>query len=139
MDGLARFHEAQDIAYETALAELEDGHKQSHWMWYIFPQLRSLGRSATAKHFGLENLAEAQAYAADPKLGTRLEACARAMLSHEHGDAEAVLGPVDAVKLRSSATLFRAAADPELAALMQDILDRFYDGEPCPRTQAEIG
>ncbi len=130
--GLDRFIEAQDGVFETALGELEAGRKQSHWMWFIFPQLAALGRSATAKFYGIKDVAEAEAYLAHPVLGGRLEAAARAVLGHSGQPAEAILGPVDALKLRSSATLFRAAGG---GAVFQAILDAFYDGKVCAATQ----
>ncbi|WP_347312993.1 DUF1810 domain-containing protein [Defluviimonas sp. SAOS-178_SWC] len=134
MDDLARFRAAQEGVYETALRELQAGRKTSHWMWFIFPQLRGLGRSATAVRYGIADLDEARAYLADPVLGPRLITCAGALLGQENASAETILGPVDALKLRSSATLFRAAGDQRTSRLMQAVLDRFHDGRPCPLT-----
>jgi uncharacterized protein (DUF1810 family) len=107
---LQRFVIAQHRVYGQVLAELAAGHKRSHWMWFIFPQLRGLGRSETARHYGIVSLAEAQAYLAHPLLGARLRACV-ALLGRWAGQrsAEAMLGPVDALKLRSCLTLFDAA------------------------------
>ncbi len=139
MDDLARFRAAQDGVYDGALRELRAGRKTGHWMWFIFPQLRGLGRSATATRFGIADLAEARAYLRDPVLGPRLAACAGALLGHGTATAEDILGPVDALKLRSSATLFRAAGDPRTARLMQALLDRFHGGQPCPLTLAALG
>ena len=136
MPDLTRFHDAQDGVIDTALAELRAGRKTSHWMWYVFPQLKSLGRSGTARFYGIEDLAEARAYLADPVLSARLTDAARAMLAHAGTRPETVLGPVDALKLRSSATLFDlAGGGPEF----RDILDRFYGGIPCPLTLAAVG
>ena len=136
MADLSRFHAAQEGVIDTALAELRAGRKTSHWMWFIFPQLKGLGRSATARHYGIEGLAEARAYLADPVLSARLTAAAEAMLAHPEDSAEAILGPVDALKLRSSATLFReAGGGPEFRAL----LDIFYGGVPCARTLELLG
>jgi len=136
MTDLDRFHTAQATAFERALAELQAGRKTSHWMWFIFPQLGSLGRSATAKRYGIEDIAEARAYLDDPILGDRLTRAARAVLSHPEKSVQAILGPIDALKLRSSATLFRdAGGGPEFQA----ILDTFYDGSPCPLTVAALG
>ena len=119
---LDRFCEAQaDGVYEQALAELRDGHKQSHWMWFIFPQHRELGRSSTAKFFGLAGVEEARAYAAHPRLGKRLRDCARAVLPHlATTRPEAILGPVDALKLRSSMEIFAEAVpdDPLFQAVL---------------------
>lgn len=135
-DPLSRFVDAQSHSYETALAELKSGRKRSHWMWFIFPQLAGLGRSATARFYGIADLDEARAYLAHPVLGPRLVECARAVLAHEGQSAEAILGCVDALKLRSSATLFReAGGEPEF----QQVLDRFYGGKPCPITLEALG
>ncbi len=136
MDDLTRFRAAQETTYDTALRELRAGRKTSHWMWFIFPQLRGLGRSATARLYGIADRNEARAYLADPILGLRLIACANALLSHPDGSAEDILGPIDAMKLRSSATLFREVAGPDTARLMQALLDRFHLGRPCPLTLA---
>ena len=106
---LQRFVDAQgDGVFETALAELEAGRKRSHWMWFIFPQHRDLGRSPAAKFYGLSGTAEARAYAAHPVLGRRLRAVAGVALSHLKAgtSAEAILGPIDAMKLRSSMKIF---------------------------------
>jgi len=132
---LQRFHAAQEDTYAGALAELQAGQKRGHWMWFIFPQLASLGRSGTAKFYGIANLAEARAYLADPVLGQRLIACAEAMLTHQGRSAEAILGPVDAMKLRSSATLFALAGD---APVFGQVLQAFYAGSPCPLTEAAL-
>lgn len=131
MTDLSRFHKAQADTYEAALAELTAGAKVTHWMWFVFPQLRGLGRSATAQYYGLAGLAEARAYLADPVLGPRLRACAQALLAHQGAAAEAILGPVDAMKLRSSATLFEAAGGGEAFAAL---LDGFFGGRRCTRT-----
>ena len=112
---LERFVEAQANGfYEQALAELREGKKRSHWIWFIFPQHRDLGRSATAKYYGLSGIKEARAYAAHPMLGARLRECAAALAEHL-GDkgAEAILGPIDAMKLRSSMDIFAEAVPDE--------------------------
>jgi uncharacterized protein (DUF1810 family) len=104
------------------LAELETGRKTSHWMWFIFPQHRDLGRSATAKFFGLSGVDEARAYLAHPLLGDRLRACCRAILPHLRTHrAEAILGPIDALKLRSSMEIFGKAAPDE--PLFREVLE----------------
>lgn len=133
----ARFRDAQALVWTRVRAELAAGQKESHWMWFIFPQLASLGRSATAKHFGLGGPGDAAAYLADPVLGPRLVEAAHLMLRHAGTPAEAVLGSIDAAKLRSSMTLFSRVpgADPVFA----EVLAAFHDGHPCPRTLAEIG
>lgn len=128
---LERFVDAQRGTYDAALAELRAGHKRSHWMWFVFPQLRGLGRSETARYFGIEGLEEAQAYLRHPVLGFRLRAACEAVIGAK-GSAEEVLGPIDARKLRSSATLFARVApdDPIFAA----VLERFFAGAPDPAT-----
>ena len=121
-----RFIEAQTPVWDSVLAELRAGRKATHWMWFVFPQLTDLGRSATAKRFGLADAAEARAYAADPVLGARLRDALAAATASGETDPAALFGPVDAMKFRSSLTLFaEAAADPApyLAAL-----DRFFGG-----------
>ena len=137
MPDLERFVAAQEESYPTALAELRRGRKESHWMWWIFPQLASLGRSGTAKAYGLADLEEARAYLGHPVLGPRLIEAARAMLDHEGQPPDAILGGIDALKLRSCATLFAAVpgAPPEFRAL----LDAFHGGEPDPLTEAALG
>ena len=130
---LERFLRAQDDhgTYDRALAELRAGRKTSHWIWYIFPQLAALGRSGTAKHYGIRDLAEARAYLADPVLAANLRDAAEAMLENAGAPPEAVLGLVDAMKLRSCATLFRAAGGGEI---FDRLLAEFYDGEADPET-----
>ena len=113
---LQRFVDAQaDGVFEQALAELRNGAKRSHWMWFIFPQHVDLGRSPTAKHYGLSGLAEARAYAEHPLLGPRLEACCQAILPHLLAGkrADDMLGAIDALKLKSSMEMFAAAAPGE--------------------------
>jgi uncharacterized protein (DUF1810 family) len=112
---LDRFVAAQaNGVYEQALSELADGHKRTHWMWFIFPQHRDLGRSATAKYYGLSGVEEAAAYAAHPLLGQRLRICCSAILPHlATAPPRAILGTVDALKLRSSMTIFAEAAPDE--------------------------
>lgn len=112
---LDRFVAAQaGGVYEQALAELEAGRKRSHWMWFIFPQHRSLGRSPTAKFYGLSGVEEARAYAGHPTLGARLRACCRAILPHlATNRPEDIFGPVDALKLRSSMEIFADAVPGE--------------------------
>ncbi len=133
MSGLERFVEAQAGVYETALAELIAGEKRGHWMWFVFPQLAGLGLSAMAQHYAIGSLAEARDYLAHPLLGARLRECTAAMLGHPDRSAEAVLGSVDALKFRSSMTLFDAA-EPDGA--FARALDAFYDGERDLRTLA---
>ena len=128
------FVAAQDDGgtYDRALTELRAGRKRTHWTWFLFPQVAGLGRSPTAVRYALADLAEARAYLAHPVLGPRLRACAQALLDLPTRDARAVLGPVDAQKLRSSMTLFEAAdpADPVPAT----VLDEWFGGERDPAT-----
>lgn len=107
--------------FEQALAELHAGRKSSHWMWFIFPQHRELGRSTTARYYGLSGVDEARAYLDHPPLGDRLRACCQAILPHlRRQPAEAILGPIDALKLRSSMEIFGEAAPEE--PLFQEVL-----------------
>ena len=135
-DNLQRFTDAQDGVYETALSELRSGAKQSHWMWFVFPQLRGLGLSPTAQYYGIASLDEAQAYLAHPILGPRLRECVEAILPWaEHRSAEQVLGPIDAMKLRSRLTLFDQV---EPVSLFTAGLARFFGGERDERTLAML-
>jgi len=131
---LKRFVDAQKDVYATALAELRAGSKQSHWMWFIFPQLRGLGRSPTAEFYGISSLAEAQAYLEHPSLGPRLRECVDASL-HWAGrrSAEQLMGGIDALKLRSSLTLFDQA---EPNARFDEGLRAFFGGKSDDRTLA---
>jgi uncharacterized protein (DUF1810 family) len=127
--GLDRFVDAQDAGgtFDQALAELRAGRKTSHWMWFVFPQVAGLGRSPTAQHFAISGLDEAAAYLAHPVLGPRLVESAQALLDQPARDPVAVLGPIDAQKLRSSMTLFaRAAPDEEVFGR---VLDDFFAGD----------
>lgn len=134
-DPLQRFLDAQDRGgtYERALAELRAGRKTSHWMWFVFPQRAGLGQSEMSRRYAITSPAEARAYVEHPVLGQRLVACAEALLAHEDRSAREVLGEIDAVKLRSSMTLFAAVA-PEQPAFEQ-VLDRYFDGEPDESTR----
>jgi len=123
---LQRFVDAQsDGVYEQAFAELHGGRKRSHWMWFIFPQHVDLGRSPTAKHFGLTGVDEARAYLDHPVLGPRLAQCCEAIRPYlqEGRSAEAILGPVDALKLKSSMEIFAAAGSPLCASEVLELLD----------------
>lgn len=137
MDDLSRFVEAQDAhgTYDQALAELRRGRKTSHWMWFVLPQVRGLGHSGMAVRYGVVDLAEARAYLADPVLGPRLHECCAALLAlPTTATAESVMGGIDAVKLRSSMTLFHRA-DPQDPAFT-DVLDRYFDGATDDATDA---
>lgn len=136
---LSRFQEAQDEhgTYERALAELRAGHKVSHWMWFVFPQISGLGQSAMSQRYAIASLAEAQSYLRDPILGPRLIECRSALLGLVGLSAEEILGVTDAAKLRSSITLF-ARADPG-NALFAQVLERYFDGVLDPATLARLG
>ena len=135
-DGLERFVRAQDQggAYRTALAELRRGRKVSHWMWFVFPQLAGLGRSSTARYYALASLAEARTYLAHPVLGVRLLEVSGVVADLAGVTAEDVFGSVDAVKLRSSMTLFARAAPGE--PVFGAVLDRYFAGVPDVATLA---
>jgi uncharacterized protein (DUF1810 family) len=132
---LQRFVDAQDSGgtYDAALRELRAGRKTSHWMWFVLPQVAGLGRSETASYYALSGLEHARAYVAHPVLGPRLRECAQALLALEQSDPAAVLGPVDAQKLRSSMTLFALAAPDE--PVFGQVLDRCFGGERDPLTE----
>ncbi len=134
-----RFLDAQDEGgtFDRAVTELAAGAKRSHWMWFVFPQLRGLGSSPTADHFGLDGVDEAATYLAHPVLGARLRQATDAVLGNGRDDAVALLGAVDAMKLRSSMTLF-ARATPHENRFLQ-VLDRFFDGVPDPLTLDRLG
>ena len=123
---LERFIQAQACNYEDALREIRSGRKQSCWMWYVFPQIRGLGRSATAKTYELESLGEAKAYIAHPILGARLQEICEAALETESDNARMVFGSPDDMKLRSSMTLFEQA-DPK-NPIYGKVLDKFFHG-----------
>ena len=129
---LERFVAAQDRDYDTALSELRRGRKQSHWMWYIFPQVAGLGHSSTAQHYALKDIGEATAYVQHPVLGPRLVQLCHVLLSLPTSDAHQVFGSPDDMKLRSSMTLF--AAVPGSDQVFEQVLDKFYGGEPDKKT-----
>ena len=142
MADLTRFVTAQADGgtYGTALAELRAGRKDSHWMWFVFPQLAGLGRSSTSQHYAVADLAEARDYLDHPVLGPRLVECAETLTALPGTDPAAVLGGIDAMKLRSSMTLFAAAAtDPEQADTFRAVLDQYFDGEDDPQTLRLLG
>jgi uncharacterized protein (DUF1810 family) len=133
-DDLQRFVDAQDAVYDDVLDELRDGRKASHWMWFVFPQLRGLGHSAMATRYGIASLAEARGYLRHAVLGPRLRECTRRVLAIEGRSAHAIFGSPDDLKLRSCMTLFRAADPAE--PLFDAVLRRYYGGEADPRTLA---
>src|SRR3712207_6293224 len=124
--GLDRFVRAQDLVMGEVRRELADGRKRSHWMWFVFPQLRGLGRSATAQHYGISSLAEARAYLAHPVLGPRLVECTELVNKVEGRSVHEIFGSPDDLKFHSSMTLF-ASADPEALAF-RDALGKHFGG-----------
>jgi len=135
MADLDRFVIAQRGTYDRAFAEVRAGRKSSHWMWFVFPQLAGLGRSETSRAYAIADLAEARAYLEHPVLGPRLREITGALLAlPKTATAEAVFGSIDAVKLRSSMTLFARAAPEE--PVFRAVLERFFDGSPDPLTDA---
>ncbi|MET1005098.1 MAG: DUF1810 domain-containing protein [Propionibacteriaceae bacterium] len=133
---LARFVEAQDAGgtYSQALAELHRGRKVSHWMWFVFPQLAGLGRSATARHYAISSLDEAREYLAHGVLGTRLREASEAVAGLQGLSAERVFGSIDAMKLHSSMTLFALAADDPDEVIFRRVLDQYFAGRTDPET-----
>ena len=118
--------------HEAAIRELRAGRKTGHWIWYEFPQVAALGRSPMSVRYAISGIDEARAYLAHPVLGPRLVECCEALLVHRDGDAADLLGPVDAVKVRSSMTLFHRA--DATAPAFRRVLDAFYSGATDPRT-----
>jgi uncharacterized protein (DUF1810 family) len=129
---LERFVHAQRGSHDQALAELRGGRKETHWMWFVLPQLRGLGSSGIARRYGIASVAEARAYLAHPVLGPRLLECVAAMNALPGSDAERVLGSIDAVKFRSCLTLFAVAVPEEPA--FRGALDKYFGGRDDPRT-----
>jgi uncharacterized protein (DUF1810 family) len=138
---LDRFVTAQDRdgTYAAALAELRAGHKRGHWMWFVFPQIAGLGRSGMAERFAIADLEAARAYVGHPVLGPRLRECAEALTALPDTDPVHVLGHVDAMKLRSSMTLFaHAATDPDARRSFKSVLEQYYAGEEDPATTTRL-
>jgi uncharacterized protein (DUF1810 family) len=135
---LQRFVAAQDASgtYDRATAELRRGRKTGHWMWFIFPQIAGLGYSPASRTYAITSLAEARAYLAHPVLGARLVECARILTRVSGRTAEQILGEVDALKLRSSVTLFMHAAPGE--PVFRQVLDEYFDGVPDSATEQRI-
>ena len=124
---LERFIEAQAPIYAQALAELRAGQKQSHWMWFIFPQIAGLGQSAMSRAYAIQSLDEARAYLAHPVLGARLRECCQAVMNLRSQSAEDIFGAVDAMKFRSCLTLFTEADHNEV--LFFNLLEKYFDGD----------
>jgi uncharacterized protein (DUF1810 family) len=132
---LIRFLDAQDQIYQEVVDELARGRKQTHWMWFIFPQLAGLGRSGMAQHYAIRDLDQAKRYLADSVLGQRLRQAVRLLIDQTRKSALEILGSPDDLKLRSCLTLFREAASADSdRALFGKALDQFYRGEPDGRT-----
>ncbi len=136
MFDLTRFVDAQTRVYDTVLDELRAGRKRSHWMWFVFPQLRGLGSSPTAVHYGIASLEEARAYLDHAVLGPRLRECVALVNEIQGRTAEQIFGSPDDLKLRSSATLFAHATDDNADFLA--LLDKYYGGEQDPLTVARL-
>ena len=134
--GLDRFVEAQDGAYDDALAELTTGRKRTHWMWFIFPQIAGLGSSPTAQFYAIASLDEAKAYLAHPVLGPRLRECARALLAVDGRSAHDIFGYPDDLKLRSSMTLFARAAPDQ--PVFRQVLDHYFSGAEDDATTSRL-
>ena len=133
---LERFVSAQEHLYHAVLAELRAGRKTGHWMWFVFPQVAGLGTSEVSRFYAIASLAEAQAYLAHPVLGPRLRECAGIVAVARAASVEDMFGPIDALKLRSSMTLF-LRADPDTPVFPR-VLDRWFGGEPDPATDARL-
>ena len=123
---LDRFLKAQELMYPWALREMKNGRKQTHWMWFIFPQLKAIGQSSTALYYGIEDLDEAKQYLAHPVLGTRLKEISEVLLSLETNDPCKVMGEIDALKLCSSMTLFAEVAGYD--SVFGKVIDKYYNG-----------
>jgi uncharacterized protein (DUF1810 family) len=134
---LERFVAAQRTSYERALAEIKDGDKVSHWMWYVFPQVAGLGFSVTSRKYAIKSLDEARAYLAHPLLGRRLAECASAALAVEGRSAKEIFASPDDMKLRSCATLFAQIAGDD--SVFQRLLDKYFDGVPDTATLRFLG
>ena len=128
---LHRFLSAQEYDNPIALREIQNGCKQSHWIWYIFPQIKGLGRSYQSEYYGIASRQEAEAYLAEPTLNARLREITLALLEHRDKTAIQILGHTDALKVKSSLTLFDAIAPNDIYA---EVLNTFFAGERCKRT-----
>ena len=134
---LNRFLEVQQLMYATALEEIKKGEKESHWIWYIFPQLRGLGYSSKAYTYGIDGLEEAKAYLEHPVLSARLIEITEALLTHRGKDIENIIGDIDALKLRSSMTLFALISEPK--SVFHRVLEVFYDSKMDEMTLGLLG
>ncbi|MBC6609954.1 DUF1810 domain-containing protein [Hymenobacter sp. BT507] len=132
MPNLSRFLDAQQSDYQTALSEIKNGRKRSHWMWYIFPQIQGLGFSETSKFYAIQDAAEAEAYLTHPVLGSRLLEISSALLKLSSSNATSIFGSPDDLKLKSSMTLF--ASLPKADPVFQSVLDKFFNGAKDNKT-----
>ena len=133
INSLDRFVKAQERMYQVALKEIREGQKRSHWMWYIFPQLRGLGMSSISRYYGLEGIEEARAYLEHPVLSERLYNICDALLDHKDKPIRKIFGDIDAMKLKSSMTLFALAN--ESYSIYHEVLLCFFDYDLCPATE----
>ena len=133
---LDRFVQAQDPVYAAVLTELRAGHKRTHWMWFVFPQIAGLGQSEMARRYAIRSSDEAAAYLAHPVLGPRLRECARLVSLHRGMEVREIFDSPDDLKFHSSMTLFNDIAPDE--AVFQTCLDQFFDGRPDPETLARL-
>ena len=134
---LNRFISAQDKVYETVIKELKNGKKQTHWMWYIFPQIDGLGTSATSRHYAIKSIEEAQQYLNHPVLGKRLLECAEIVIALEGKSISEIFGFPDDLKLKSSMTLFAHIAKP--GSIFARIIDKYFEGEKDVKTLDILG
>ena len=133
--GLQRFIEAQNDSYVQALKEIRNGRKLTHWIWYIFPQIKGLGFSYNSEYYGITSLQEAKDYLENELLRKRLFKITESLLMHKGKDIESIMGDIDALKLKSSMTLFDAV---QPGSVFGEVLDEFYGGERCRRTLEKI-
>ena len=133
---LSRFTSAHKRDFETALREIKNGRKYSHWMWYIFPQIYGLGFSATSQHYAMRSIDEAKAFLDDPYLGANLREICNALLELPTDDAYYIFGSPDDMKLCSSMTLFAVASDEDI---FRKVLDKYYDGKKDRKTLEILG
>lgn len=133
--GLQRFIEAQNDSYDQALKEIRNGRKLTHWIWYIFPQIKGLGFSYNSEYYGIASLQEAKDYLENELLRKRLFKITESLLMHKGKDIESIMGDIDALKLKSSMTLFDAV---QPGSVFGEVLDEFYGGERCRRTLEKI-
>jgi uncharacterized protein (DUF1810 family) len=134
---LNRFISAQEGVYDRALAELRDGLKRSHWMWYIFPQIEGLGHSPATRHYSIKSLEEARQYLAHPVLGARIKECAAAVLAVQGRSAADIFGHPDDWKLQSSMTLFELVSGAQ--SVFGRVLEKYYQGKRDSRTLEIVG